>query len=297
MTTQSTDTAPSHKYAIVEVTDYYGDPHTHVVLTGTYPTQDGAEDAKGVIDSEIYRLDHNQASGYHLVVPLLDDEACYRTWVDNVDWDGCPHDDPDPEAETDSDFDQDTENILWAEQRAISEGGTLCVVGPRGGLVLVEMPAEEPEEQVPSEEWVAREADCPESPDYEQTTEAQIVTLRDEAAEAGDLAQVALCELALDSVTVDPDSDSAYAQAVEDALAAGETVASARTKCAWVIADAAAAADCGHPAVGSRVEAGDTPEDHDCGRVTAVDGDQITVAWDGSGEQTKQHVSLLREEG
>ncbi|MFN7305716.1 MAG: hypothetical protein ACK5TQ_03945 [Acetobacteraceae bacterium] len=43
----------------------------------------------------------------------------------------------------------------------------------------------------------------------------------------------------------------------------------------------------------ARVEGGDTEEDYDTGRVVAVDGDQVTVAWD-TGTRTTQHFSLLR---
>ena len=46
-------------------------------------------------------------------------------------------------------------------------------------------------------------------------------------------------------------------------------------------------------AIGARVEGGDTEEDYDTGRVVAVDGDQVTVAWQ-SGTRTTQHFSLLR---
>ncbi len=49
-------------------------------------------------------------------------------------------------------------------------------------------------------------------------------------------------------------------------------------------------------AIGDRVEGGDTPEDYDTGRVTAVDGDQVTVAWD-SQITTTQSASTLRTEG
>jgi hypothetical protein len=47
---------------------------------------------------------------------------------------------------------------------------------------------------------------------------------------------------------------------------------------------------------GDQVEGGDTAEDYDRGEVTAVDGDQITVAW-GSGVVTTQAAGLLRAQG
>lgn len=43
--------------------------------------------------------------------------------------------------------------------------------------------------------------------------------------------------------------------------------------------------------VGQRVEGG-CGEDHDTGRVQAIDGDQVTVAWD-SGVVTTQAAELL----
>lgn len=47
-------------------------------------------------------------------------------------------------------------------------------------------------------------------------------------------------------------------------------------------------------AVGARVEGGDTPEDHDMGTVVDVEGDAITVAWDGAACQTTQGPGALR---
>jgi hypothetical protein len=44
---------------------------------------------------------------------------------------------------------------------------------------------------------------------------------------------------------------------------------------------------------GDKVEAGKTEQDHDTGRVVEVDGDRVTVAWDGSLETTTQDASLL----
>ena len=49
-------------------------------------------------------------------------------------------------------------------------------------------------------------------------------------------------------------------------------------------------------AVGDRVEGGNNAEDYDTGRVIAVDGDQVTVAWD-SGVRTTNPASTLRPEG
>jgi hypothetical protein len=46
--------------------------------------------------------------------------------------------------------------------------------------------------------------------------------------------------------------------------------------------------------VGDRVVGGDTDEDYDTGRVVAVDGDQVEVAWDGSNERTTQSAHTLR---
>jgi hypothetical protein len=48
--------------------------------------------------------------------------------------------------------------------------------------------------------------------------------------------------------------------------------------------------------IDQRVEGGETAADYDAGRVTAIDGDQVTVAWD-SGVETIQHASLIRPEG
>lgn len=45
--------------------------------------------------------------------------------------------------------------------------------------------------------------------------------------------------------------------------------------------------------IGARVEAGDNAEDHDTGRIVAIDGDQFTVAWD-SGVRTTQQADGLR---
>jgi len=46
--------------------------------------------------------------------------------------------------------------------------------------------------------------------------------------------------------------------------------------------------------VGDLVKGGTTAEDYDEGTIVEVDGDQITVAWEGSNERTTQHASLLR---
>ena len=67
--------------------------------------------------------------------------------------------------------------------------------------------------------------------------------------------------------------------------------AEAWVRCLTRQAEAALAAAL--PPIGARVEAGDTEEDHDTGRVVAIEGDQVTVAWD-SGTRTTQHFSLLR---
>lgn len=49
--------------------------------------------------------------------------------------------------------------------------------------------------------------------------------------------------------------------------------------------------------VGDMVEGGNEgTEDHDTGRVVAIDGDQVTVAWD-SGVRTTQPARLLRIDG
>lgn len=47
--------------------------------------------------------------------------------------------------------------------------------------------------------------------------------------------------------------------------------------------------------VGDKVHGGTIPEDFDCGRVVAVDGDQVTVAWE-SGVTTTQPADLLESQ-
>lgn len=49
--------------------------------------------------------------------------------------------------------------------------------------------------------------------------------------------------------------------------------------------------------IGDRVEGGDTAEDYDTGRVVAIDGEWVEVAWGGSRERTTQLGSSLRAEG
>jgi hypothetical protein len=44
--------------------------------------------------------------------------------------------------------------------------------------------------------------------------------------------------------------------------------------------------------IGDRVEAGEG-EDHDTGKVIAVDGDQVTVAWEGGACRTTQPREML----
>lgn len=49
-------------------------------------------------------------------------------------------------------------------------------------------------------------------------------------------------------------------------------------------------------AVGDEVAAGDIPEDYDEGCITAIEGDQVEVAWRGSNERTTQHYSALLDD-
>lgn len=48
--------------------------------------------------------------------------------------------------------------------------------------------------------------------------------------------------------------------------------------------------------VGDRVEAGETADDYDTGRVSEVDGDRVLVSWD-SGVRTWTGAETLRAEG
>jgi hypothetical protein len=45
--------------------------------------------------------------------------------------------------------------------------------------------------------------------------------------------------------------------------------------------------------INDRVAAGTTDEDRDEGLVVAIEGDQVTVYWYGSGERTTQRASAL----
>ena len=49
-------------------------------------------------------------------------------------------------------------------------------------------------------------------------------------------------------------------------------------------------------AVGDRVEAGESAEEYDTGRIILIEGAEITVAWDG-GARTTQPPELLRPAG
>lgn len=47
--------------------------------------------------------------------------------------------------------------------------------------------------------------------------------------------------------------------------------------------------------IGMQVEGGRTDDDYDHGTVIAVEGDQVTVAWEQSQVKTTQAAKLLRE--
>ncbi len=48
--------------------------------------------------------------------------------------------------------------------------------------------------------------------------------------------------------------------------------------------------------ISTRIEGGNTHDDYDTGRVTEIEGDEVTVAWD-SGVSSTQHADVLRPEG
>lgn len=126
----------STKTAIIEISSYYNDPIDQAKMVSVHETTEEATEAETALNEKPYRLSHNQASGYYCLAPVIDDRACYQTWLDSaVDWEGCP-------SEDGSDNDA---NCTWAEQRAIAEGGTIPLNLPednyrRGDLVLVELP-------------------------------------------------------------------------------------------------------------------------------------------------------------
>lgn len=121
-------------HAIIEIRSYYGQAEDLASVASLHCSEAGARTEIDNINDKPYCLEHNQSSVRHEVACVVDDDVDYHTWLDNLDWDGCPSDDG---ADRDAD-------LQWAEQRALDEGGTLYVEFDCQRLI-VEMPAEHAE--------------------------------------------------------------------------------------------------------------------------------------------------------
>ena len=130
--------------AIIHIRSYYGVVDDDASTVSVHDTADVAKVKMDSLNDETYCLDHNQASGHYLLAPVLDDDADYRNWIDDQNWSGCPCPDgetiPD-DADNPHAMDADGLNCTWAEQQAISEGGSLALPGPHHGIIIVDMPA------------------------------------------------------------------------------------------------------------------------------------------------------------
>lgn len=83
--------------------------------------------------------------------------------------------------------------------------------------------------------------------------------------------------------------DAGYRDSEHAADALGTTVAALNAELTIVLVES-------QWSVGDRVEAGETADDYDTGRISEVDGDRVLVAWD-SGVRTWAAASSLRAEG
>jgi hypothetical protein len=135
------------KYAVLEHVEYYGGDVQHpsgwglevatITDNSQYPTDVvciGSLDECQVwleqLNAAPYYLSHGQAGQWYSIAEVLDDDTDYQSWLDSLDWEGCP-------SEDGSDYDA---NTAWAEDRAYYNKDILPIQYPGNSkLVLVNL--------------------------------------------------------------------------------------------------------------------------------------------------------------
>ena len=121
----------SMKFATVSISTYYGDTPDKAMVEEFFTTKKEAEES--LADSYPLMLGNNEAGRTYQVCEILEEDACYQTWLDGREWDGCPIEEPENDEEHGA-------NASWAEQKSIDEGGLLPVAHyNKHGLFLVEL--------------------------------------------------------------------------------------------------------------------------------------------------------------
>lgn len=118
---------------VVDVRDYFAGDCQHPHGARAIVTDRNLDDN--------YVLANGQCSGYYATAKIIDSNFCHASWMDTVDWNGCPY--PDPENAVDNDGDEVSEeeandaNAAWAEDQLALENKFIISLG--NDTVLVEL--------------------------------------------------------------------------------------------------------------------------------------------------------------
>lgn len=136
------------KFAVLENATYYAGDCQHPsgwalsvativdrgAETDCIGTREECEEWLEQLNDEPTYLSHGQAGKSYLIAEIVDDDADYQTWLDGLDWDGCP-------SEDGSDYDA---NCAWAEDRAYQKDGILPIQhNNKSGLLLINLTVED----------------------------------------------------------------------------------------------------------------------------------------------------------
>lgn len=132
------------KYAVVEEVEYYdGDcqhPKGWNISVATYADKEDYTEypcigtreecekwLADIYDGRIY-INNGEASKIYYIAEITEEDACHQTWLDTIDWEGCP-------SEDGSDYNA---NVQWAETMIRDIKGNLHINHPENyyGLIV-----------------------------------------------------------------------------------------------------------------------------------------------------------------